>query len=163
MNRDAEPSSVAENLPAGAAAPAASRSTRPPEVAVGAVCVRDGELLLVRRAREPGAGRWSLPGGRVNAGETLRDAVAREVHEETGLVVEVGGLCGIAERMGTGWHFVILDFWAENPAGTTRAGDDASAVAWVTAAELAQLPLVPGLQQWLADHDVLGRLDAGTA
>jgi len=134
--------------------PAAPR----PEVAVGAVVVRDGRLLLVRRGRGVGAGRWSLPGGRVEPGETLADAVRRELREETGLDVRVGGVCGIAERISAQAHYVIIDFWAEAD-GAAVAGDDAAAVQWADRRRLDSLDLVDGLLDFLAEHRVLERLE----
>lgn len=130
-----------------------------PEVAVGAVCVHDGRLLLVRRGRGVAVGRWSLPGGRVEPGETLAAAVRRELREETGLDVVVGALCGIAERISERAHYVILDFWATvaGPAIAT-AGDDAVDVAWVDLNDLAALDLVDGLWAFLDDHAVLDRM-----
>ncbi len=130
-----------------------------PVVGVGAVCVRDGRLLVVRRGRPPGEGLWALPGGRLEAGESLQGACARELAEETGLVGEVGALRGIAERRGADHHFVILDFDVAVPDGpAARAADDAAEVAWAGLADLAALPLVPGLADWLAEHDVTGEL-----
>lgn len=130
-----------------------------PQVAVGAICVRDGRLLLVRRARAPSIGSWAPPGGRVEPGETLASAVRRELMEETGLDGTVGELCGIAERIGEGHHHVILDFWVSADAGGVPvAADDASEVAWASRAELHRLPLVGGLQGWLTAHGVLDRL-----
>ena len=128
-----------------------------PEVAVGAVCVRDGRLLIVRRGRGVAVGRWSLPGGRVEPGETLEAAVRRELLEETGLDVTVGALCGIAERISERAHYVILDFWA-TASGSATAGDDADDVAWVDRDGLTALDLVDGLWAFLDDHDVLDRL-----
>ncbi|HEX6256710.1 MAG TPA: NUDIX domain-containing protein [Euzebyales bacterium] len=128
-----------------------------PEVAVGAVCVRDGRLLVVRRGRGVATGLWSLPGGRVEAGETLTDAVRRELREETGLTVAVGALCGIAERISEQTHYVIVDFWA-TAEGAAVAGDDAADVAWVDRDGLSALALVDGLWDFLADHGVLSRL-----
>jgi 8-oxo-dGTP diphosphatase len=128
-----------------------------PEVAVGAVCVRDGRLLVIRRGRGVAVGRWSLPGGRVEPGETLDAALRRELREETGLDVTVDALCGIAERISTRAHYVILDFWA-TATGVATAGDDADDVAWVDRDGLAALELVDGLWGFLDEHDVLARL-----
>jgi mutator protein MutT len=113
-----------------------------PVVCAGAV-VRDdaGRLLLVRRGREPGAGRWSLPGGRVEPGETPAAAAAREVAEETGLVVTVGALLATVP-IGS---YVVHDFAATVTGGELRAGDDASDVRWCSLADAALLPLTDNL------------------
>ena len=133
-----------------------------PEVAVGAVIVRDGRLLLIRRARGVGAGRWSLPGGRVEEGETLAVALAREIREETGLRASIGRLCGIAERVSPEAHYVIVDFWA-SAGGTPVAGDDAAAVMWADHDTLHGLDLVDHLLEFLAEHEVLDALRVGGA
>lgn len=129
-----------------------------PEVCVGAVIVQDGSLLLVRRGHGPAAGEWSVPGGRVEWGETLAEAVVREVHEETALDVVCDQLIGWVERIGPDYHFVIFDFSA-TPVGpadsVARAGEDAAEVAWVPLSDLADLRLVEGLAEFLADHGVI--------
>ena len=123
-----------------------------PVVAVGLVARdRAGRLLLVERGNPPHKGRWSLPGGRVEGGETIAVAAARELAEETGLAAAVGEIAGVVERIGEGFHYLIVDLWAELP-------DDAVPVAAGDAADarlvgLDQLPayrLSPGLAGFLA-------------
>lgn len=135
--------------------PAADAHRRRPQLAVGAVCIHDGALLLVRRGQPPEAGRWSLPGGRLEWGERVTQAVVREVREETGLEARCGELVGWAERMGAEHHFVILDFVVTVTPGPIRAGGDAIEVAWVSLARLSTVELVTGLAGFLADHGVI--------
>jgi 8-oxo-dGTP diphosphatase len=131
------------------------------EVAVGAVVLRDDELLLVRRGQGPAAGEWSIPGGRVEFGEELHEAVVREVAEETGIDVVVERFLGWVERIGRedgeAHHFVILDFLARplDEAQGERAGDDAAEVAWVPLAGLDGYALVDGLLDFLMDVGIL--------
>ena len=128
------------------------RPPGPPVVAVGLVA-RDpaGRLLLVERGHPPHQGRWSLPGGRVEAGETLAVAAARELAEETGLEAAVGGIAGVVERIGEGFHYLIVDLWAElaSDAGPVAGGDAADA-RLVDPEELPGYPLSPGLAGVLA-------------
>ena len=120
-----------------------------PQIAVGAVVVRDGDLLMVQRDTEPGKGLWSVPGGRLEAGEYLNTAVAREVKEETGLDVTVGQLLGILEVVGDP-HYVILDFLATTTdAGTPHAGDDVADARWVPLDEVSTLECTPRLRETL--------------
>jgi 8-oxo-dGTP diphosphatase len=109
----------------------------------GAV-VRDaeGRLLMVRRAHEPGLGRWSLPGGRIEPGETPAEAAAREVFEETGLVVRVGELL---QTVDLAWGYRVHDFAATVEGGELAPGDDASDARWCTADEVGLLELSEGL------------------
>jgi 8-oxo-dGTP diphosphatase len=119
---------------------------------VGAVIKdRDGRLLLIKRGHEPGAGLWSLPGGRIEAGETHHQAVAREVLEETGLRVECRRLLGTAELPGPDGAVIhVSDYLAEVTGGELAAGDDAADARWVGAADLDRLPLTKGLTGYLA-------------
>ena len=109
---------------------------------VGGVVTRDGRALIIRRGQEPRRGEWSLPGGLVELGERLIDAVRREIAEETGLTVEVGAMVETFDRVhrdpegGVRFHFVIVDYLCIAPDGTAVAGSDAEAVAWVTGEEL---------------------------
>jgi len=133
---------------------------------VSAVAVHDGALLLVRRrAGRPGGGLWAVPGGRVEPGERLADAVVRELAEETGLRATCGDLVGFAERIGEGAHFVILDFRVTllDPPEVAVAADDAAALAWVPLAEVGARDLVPGLAEFLVDHGVIPAPVAGPA
>ena len=123
------------------------------QLAVGAIVVCDGALLLVQRGKAPGQGQWSVPGGIVEAGETVRAALAREVLEETGIVVEVGAFAGWVERILDGFHFVILDFFAA-PCDERReliAGDDAADARWVPVGEVHRMDLVDGLLDFLRE------------
>jgi len=122
-----------------------------PVVAVGAIVFDpQGRVLLVERGKPPGVGQWSVPGGKLELHETLAQAVAREVREETGLVVEVGTLACVVEPFGDDYHFVILDYFARVIGGELAAASDARAVRFVDPAELATLPLSDGLADVLA-------------
>lgn len=117
---------------------------------------RAGRLLLVRRAHPPGAGLWSLPGGRAREGESDEQALVREVREETGLTVRVDSLVGTVQRAGPpGTVFDIRDYAATLAAGTLRAADDARDARWVTYEDFASLPLTEGLGEALAAWRVL--------
>lgn len=118
----------------------------------------DGRLLLVLRRNPPSAGTWSLPGGRVEAGEDDAGAVVREVAEETGLEVRPGGLVGTVERPApSGGVFVIQDLRCEVAGGRLRAGDDAADARWFTAADLRRVPVSPGLLDALGAWGALPR------
>ena len=113
-----------------------------PVVGVGAVVVRDGKALIIKRAHEPRKGEWSLPGGLLELGESLQDAVRREIKEETNLDIEVGPVIETFDRVHRDedgkirYHFVIVDFVSWPKGGQAVPGSDADGVAWVTAAEI---------------------------
>jgi 8-oxo-dGTP diphosphatase len=141
--------------------PAAQTPTGPRVDCVGGI-VHDGSgrLLLVRRGQEPAKGTWSVPGGRVEAGEGDAEATAREVLEETALRVDVGRLVGTVERDApAGGVYVIRDYLCTPAAGAdvaaVRAGDDAEDAAWFAATELGGLETSPGLVEALTACGVL--------
>lgn len=139
----------------GAAAQSGADGTRT-AAASAVVTDRHGRILLVLRANDPQAGRWSLPGGRVEPGETPRDAAAREVLEETGIVVKVGRELGILEvPFAPHAAYEIHDFAAEIIAGEATAGDDAADVCWAGAEQFATLALTRGLIERLAGYGLL--------
>jgi ADP-ribose pyrophosphatase YjhB (NUDIX family) len=130
-------------------------------VAVGGIAFDEQDhVLLIRRGHEPGRGLWTVPGGHVELGEALHAAVTRELHEETGLEVEVGPQVELLERIGRDpagavtYHFVIIDFLVRIVGGVLAAGEDAADARFVGLAELAELPhtegLLPVLQRALA-------------
>jgi len=124
---------------------------------VGAVIKDDqGRLLLIKRGHAPGAGLWSLPGGRIEAGETDAEALVREMREETGLAVEPGQLVGTVRRPAQDGDVLdIRDYAATVTGGTLHAGDDAAEARWVAPGELESLPLTEGLVEALTSWGVL--------
>jgi 8-oxo-dGTP diphosphatase len=113
-----------------------------PLVGVGAVIVQDGRAVIVQRATEPLKGHWSIPGGLLEVGETLRQGAAREALEETGLQVEAGEVLEVLDSIypdpdgRTRYHYVLIDFLCRPLGGELRAGSDAAHVRWITPEEL---------------------------
>jgi 8-oxo-dGTP diphosphatase len=124
---------------------------------VGAVVKDDrGRLLLIKRGHAPGAGLWSLPGGRIEPGETDAEALVREMREETGLVIDPGQLIGTVRRPARdGFVFDIRDYAATVTGGTLRPGDDAADARWMDASEMESLPMTEGLVEALTGWGVL--------
>jgi 8-oxo-dGTP diphosphatase len=115
-----------------------------------------GDVLLIRRAKEPRKGQWSLPGGKLEFGETLIEGVRREVREETGLEVEILGLIDVAETIrdveagAANDHFVLIDYSARVISGTAEAASDAAEARWFTLDELDALPLWSEMRRIIA-------------
>jgi len=124
-----------------------------PLVGVGAIIIDHGRVLLVKRGHPPLAGEWSIPGGVLELGETLREAAIREAREETCLTVETSELLGVYDRVlrdddgRTLYHFVLIDFLCRRVAGEPQAADDADEVRWFTPAESAKLGLAADTAQ----------------
>jgi 8-oxo-dGTP diphosphatase len=127
-----------------------------PRLCVGAIAVDADRLLMIRRGRAPGAGEWSVPGGHVEPGELLAEAVVRELLEETGIEGVCGELVGWEEFTADGLDYVILDFAVEVLAPAEPvAGDDATEARWVPLADVAELALVDGMAEFLHEHGVI--------
>jgi len=125
------------------------RSFPAARVGVGAVIIRDGQVLLVKRGREPAKGLWAIPGGAVEPGETLQAAAEREILEETGVVINAGEpifAFDLIEKDETGalkFHYVIVDLRAEYISGEPVAADDAVDARWLKPRDLDSLDVVP--------------------
>ena len=125
------------------------RSFPAARVGVGAVIIRDGQVLLVKRGREPAKGLWAIPGGAVEPGETLQAAAEREILEETGVVINAGEpifAFDLIEKDETGalkFHYVIVDLRAEYISGEPVAADDAADARWLKPRDLDSLDVVP--------------------
>src|SRR5690349_8948823 len=118
-----------------------------PFVGVGAIIIEDGQVLLIKRGHAPLAGEWSIPGGVLEVGETLREAAIREVREETGLEVEPADLLGVYDRVlrddagRTIYHYVLIDFLCRRISGEAHAASDAVDLRWCTQKEVDSLSL----------------------
>jgi 8-oxo-dGTP diphosphatase len=118
-----------------------------PRVGVGAVVLREGRLLLVRRGAAPAQGLWAIPGGGLRLGETLQEGAEREILEETGIIIRAGEplfTCDSFERDADGrirFHYVIVDVTADYVSGDVKGADDALEARWVSPAEIRELPV----------------------
>ena len=128
-----------------------------PVIGVAAViCNEQREVLLIRRTKPPREGQWSLPGGRLEFGETLEDGVRREVREETGLEIALLGLAGVAETVRDAEagapeaHFVLIDYSAKVLSGEAVAASDAAEATWFSREQIAALPLWPETHRIIA-------------
>ncbi|RLI21545.1 hypothetical protein DRO54_03440 [Candidatus Bathyarchaeota archaeon] len=126
-----------------------------PMIGVGAIIIQNGKILIVRRGSEPGKGKWSVPGGLVELGETVEQTVVREVKEECGLDVEVDELIDVVDSMTFDengklkYHFVILDFFVKIKGGELRPGNDAKGALWVPLEEVEKYDLTKTFREFL--------------
>jgi 8-oxo-dGTP diphosphatase len=124
-----------------------------PVLGVGALILDDNRVLLVERGREPLAGYWSLPGGAVETGERLEEALVREVFEETGLHVTADSIATVFERImpdasgACEYHYVLVDFYCSITGGASRPGDDSARVEWFPLEQLSTLRMTAGTRQ----------------
>ena len=136
-----------------------------PRVVVGAVVLDGARVLLVRRGKAPAHGKWSLPGGMVELGETTREAVRREIAEECGLQIRVGDVAGVLDRVirdGEGrirYHWVLVDYVAFPESGTLCAASDADEAQWVEVDEVERLDTTDGLMHMIRRAQVLAARD----
>jgi len=121
-----------------------------PLVGVGVAVIDQGRILLVRRANDPGRGLWAVPGGKVDMGERLTEAAAREVREETGLLVEIGELIWAGEHISDQVHIVLIDFLGALIGGDLAAGDDADRAEWVPLEHVGDYPLTETMYDLVA-------------
>lgn len=126
-----------------------------PRAGVGAVVLHCGRVLLVRRGKAPALGKWSLPGGLVEVGETTEEAIRREILEECGCDVRLVGVAGVIDRITRDdagrvrYHYVLVDYAALASSDTVQAGTDADEAAWVDLDAVGTLDTTPGLQDMI--------------
>ena len=122
-----------------------------PRVGVGAVVLDGDRVLLVRRGGRPAAGKWSIPGGLVDLGETTAEAARREVLEECGIAVRLLGVAGVVDRIirdgagGVRYHYVLVDYAARPESGAIRAGSDAAEARWIPIVDVERFDTTDGL------------------
>ena len=153
--------------PGNGAAPSGREYPARPIVGVGGVVFIEGRVLLIKRRFEPLAGRWSLPGGALEVGETLAEGLAREMKEETGLDVDVGPVIDVFDRITRDdagrprFHYVLADFLCTVRAGVPTAASDVAEVALVEPGDLAQYGLTPKTIEVIARAKALAPSDSG--
>lgn len=132
-----------------------------PRVGVGAVILHQHKVLLVRRGKAPSFGKWSLPGGLVELGESTREAIAREIMEECGIKIRIVDVCGVLDRVvkddagRVRYHYVLVDYLAYPDSLDVQAGDDAAEAQWFEVAELAELDTTQGLVDMIRRAEAL--------
>jgi ADP-ribose pyrophosphatase YjhB (NUDIX family) len=126
-----------------------------PRVGVGAVVLHEGQVLLVRRGGRPSPGKWSLPGGLVELGETTAEAVRREIAEECSCAIRLVGVCGVIDRIvhdadgRVRYHYVLVDYLAYPESAVITAGSDAAEACWVPIERVDELDVTEGLSDMI--------------
>lgn len=125
-----------------------------PIPSVAALIINSDDLVMIKRGKEPSKGKWSLPGGKIELGETLESALKREILEETGLTIMPESLAGVYdlitwENNSLAFHYIIIDYYAHKTGGLLNAGDDAEDIRWVRFSEIESLDLAEGLSEKL--------------
>ena len=131
-----------------------SRALKLPQIAVGAIIFHRDRILLVKRKYPPAKGFWALPGGRLQWGETIRQAAEREILEETGISIRSGKTVRIFELLPEqteSFHYIIINLEGEYLHGEPKAGDDAAAVCWFSREDLEKYELTPSTRKLLAE------------
>ena len=129
---------------------------RKPEIGIGAVIFRDGEVLMIRRGKAPRKGEWAIPGGRQELGETVAEGARREVLEETGVTCRIGGLIDVVDGINRDadgtlvYHYTLIDLWGEWIGGEAVAGSDAMAACFMPLSDVAELELWPETRRIIA-------------
>lgn len=137
-----------------------------PRVGVGAVVLHESRVLLVKRGKAPSLGKWSLPGGLVDLGETTREAIVREVAEECGLQIRVAGVAGVLDRVvrdeagRVRYHYVLVDYLAFPDGTRLTPGSDAADARWVEIDRVAELDTTDGLLDMIRRARALARGDS---
>ena len=133
-----------------------------PQIAVGAVVIRENEILLVKRGHPPGEGLWAIPGGRVELGETLQEAAEREIREETGVVIRAKepvyafDVIECDAQKHIRFHYVIVDLLADYISGEPNPGSDACDARWIAHPELDELALSTNTRKFLKEEIKFG-------
>jgi 8-oxo-dGTP diphosphatase len=140
-----------------------------PIVGVGAVIMLEGKILLEQRKNEPGKGKWSVPGGKVELGETPEQTIIRETKEETGLVVDNPVLIDVVSQVTLDengkvkYHFIIIDYFVRLKSGKVEAASDAASLEWVPLGEVENKDLTTSFRNFFLEHyEDLKKMDCGS-
>lgn len=131
-----------------------------PSPAVGAIIIKDGQILLIKRGSDPSYGKWSVPGGHIELGETMEAALKREVMEEVGIDVKINRLAGVYDLIvqdgeNITYHYVLIEFFADTVSGNIKAGSDALECRWVPLTKIDEFDLTPTVIECLRENNLM--------